>query len=590
MAARNSYIISKGFRNYFLFTILFAITDQLCATIDMIMVGNFVSADAFSALDLAIPAETIITGVFMLLTGGAGIISSRLIGDQNFHKASQVLTVSAITSCLTAICISITAYLFIDNITGLLCSDSELQQYLKEYLRIYLMGLPAIAIYTVAILIVNIDGKPQIAFGAVCAGCIGDIVFNIVFMQVMQMGVEGLALASIVSYIIPLLIILPLIGSRKLSFRFTRPGRGGFTMFCENIKAGVPYSLPYFAVCVITLIVNSAVLSRLGSDALYIWSAGYQILSIVIVIMDCIGGTILVTMGSMLAGCQDVSGLKILIRNCSAFSALLIGLIVALVIIFPIATASLFGYDLSGSAMPVENWISSIILFGIPYSICCTKAYLNQALGRETGSSIQILSLFAIAIATLLLCSVFKLEWMFASMPVAGVAFIVLDAIVTGVILHHNRNLSGYFLLPSYGDNVLMYQSVPYTKDGLNTALHSLEIFLERCELPPALCINANLVCEEMMLSIVEHNEGKDSDYFFDIIILDDTDEVKITIKDAGYPFNPIRRYNDTAADAILAGDDADLSLRLVNKLCHYLAYNYMYGQNTIYMSFRKNQ
>ncbi|MCQ2057127.1 MAG: ATP-binding protein [Bacteroidaceae bacterium] len=588
MAERNTYIISKGFRNYFLFTILFMVAEQTCTTIDMIMVGNMVNADAFSALDLVIPLETVSTGIFMLMTGGAGILASRLIGDQSFRKANQILTVSAVSVCLTAAVFSAAVLAGLDRITSALCPDMLLRPYLKEYLPIYMAGLPAMAFYTIVNLIVNIDGKPQIALYAVLAGCVGDIVLNLVFMLGMDMGVAGLALSTVISYLIPLSILLPFIGSKKCSFKFTWPESGIMKMLKENTKAGFPYSLPYIIMCLITLLINSLVLKKLGSDALYVWSAGYQILSIIIVIMDCVGGTILVTMGSMLAGCQDVSGLKILIRNCSIITISMVGIIIIPVLLFPIGAASIFGFNLNGSDLPIAKWISCIALFGIPYCICCIKSYLNQALGRETGSTIQLTGFFIITIAAVLACSVFRPEWIFPIMPVAGIAAMILDAIVCGIIFRLNKNYSYYFLIPSYGEQVLMYQSVPYSRDGLNNALHKLEVFLDRCELSPALCINVNLACEEMMLSIVEHNDGKDQDYFFDVIILDDDNDVKITIKDAGYPFNPIRRYNDTAADAINAGDDADLSLRLVNKLCQELTYNYMYGQNTIYMSFKK--
>lgn len=369
MAERNTYIISKGFRNYFLFTILFMVAEQTCTTIDMIMVGNMVNADAFSALDLVIPLETVSTGIFMLMTGGAGILASRLIGDQSFRKANQILTVSAVSVCLTAAVFSAAVLAGLDRITSALCPDMSLRPYLKEYLPIYMAGLPAMAFYTIVNLIVNIDGKPQIALYAVLAGCVGDIVLNLVFMLGMDMGVAGLALSTVISYLIPLSILLPFIGSKKCSFKFTWPESGIMKMLKENTKAGFPYSLPYMIMCLITLLINSLVLKKLGSDALYVWSAGYQILSIIIVIMDCVGGTILVTMGSMLAGCQDVSGLKILIRNCSIITISMVGIIIIPVLLFPIGAASIFGFNLNGSDLPIAKWISCIALFGIPYCI-----------------------------------------------------------------------------------------------------------------------------------------------------------------------------------------------------------------------------
>ena len=43
MEIRQSFIISKGFRNYFLYSLLFTIIEQVCIVVDMILVGNFVN-------------------------------------------------------------------------------------------------------------------------------------------------------------------------------------------------------------------------------------------------------------------------------------------------------------------------------------------------------------------------------------------------------------------------------------------------------------------------------------------------------------------------------------------------------------------
>ena len=106
----------------------------------------------------------------------------------------------------------------------------------------------------------------------------------------------------------------------------------------------------------------------------------------------------------------------------------------------------------------------------------------------------------------------------------------------------------------------------------------------------PATIVNVNLCCEELMLSIVDNNAGKNlgAGWFFDVFVIDDEDEIKVTVKDAGAPFNPVRKYTGNAVEAMNSGEDMELSLRLVNRICKEFSYNYMYGQNTIYLSFAK--
>ena len=96
MEPGHAFIISRGFKNYFLYSLLFTIIEQLCIVVDMILVGNFVNTDAFSALNLVGPVESRVIGLIMLLTGGAGIIASRRIGNQDFEGAFGSLSTAAI--------------------------------------------------------------------------------------------------------------------------------------------------------------------------------------------------------------------------------------------------------------------------------------------------------------------------------------------------------------------------------------------------------------------------------------------------------------------------------------------------------------
>ncbi len=573
-----------------MYSMLFTILEQVCAVIDMILVGNFVSATAFSALNLVIPIESLMTGLVMLFTGGAGIIASRLIGDQNFNGAYRTLTVACMSSLAMAAFFSISGLLLMDDIVTWLSPVPALFSYIRDYLGIYFAGLIPIAMYSVVMLIVNIDGKPDVVFVTVIISCILDIVFDIVFMKVLDLQVVGLALATVMSYVIPVLVLFPYLASRKCSFKFVFSTRGSLGILRDNLSMGLPYSLPYIATCLITLVVNTVVISSLGPYALYIWGAGYQMLSLTIVAMNCIGGTILVIMGSMLVGCHDMDGFHFLVKSCVRMSAVVVGVITLVILIFPRAFLSVFGYDLPDTDNRATYWLYWIVLFAIPYAICCIRVYVSQALDRKLLSVLPLVALFGFTIASLYILSDVSPEILFAAFPVSGVAFFMVDLLAVHFIGRMESYNSRFYLIPASDGLKSKCLSVPYTQEGLNGALVELSAFLDECGIGPAVGVSVNLCCEELMLSVVQNNADKGEGYFFDVFVLNDEEEVKITVKDAGSPFNPVRVYRKTAAEALASGEDMDLSLRLLNTMCKELTYNYMYGQNTIYMSFRKNQ
>ncbi|MCQ2152427.1 MAG: ATP-binding protein, partial [Bacteroidales bacterium] len=588
---RQSFIISKGFRNYFLYSLLFTIIEQVCIVVDMILVGNFVNADAFSALNLVVPVESIVTGLIMLTTGGAGIVASRCIGDQDFDRAFGALSVAVVSTLIIIALVSAMGLYFMDGIVRILCPEDVLAGYLRDYLGIYFLSLIPIALYSIVILLLNIDGKPAIALLMVASASALDIILDVVFMKYLGLGAKGVAFAGTASYTVPLFFLIPYLSSNRCSFKFMiRNGKLARDDFNENIITGIPYCLPYVIMCSIIFVINKLTLTKLGPFGLYVWGAGYQVLSLIIVTMDCIGGTILVIMGSMLVGSHDMTGFSIFAKRCSKVAAIVVGAMILVVMTFPEWTLSLFGYNLPSDLGNSLMWVRFIVLLGIPYTVCCLKIYVSQALNRKWISTVPLAIFFILTVGGFCLCAVLNPKWMFPSFLISGILFILSDFLACAILRRYLKGVSSYLLIPPQDSVKSKCISVAYSREGIESALPVLESFLDTMGTSPATIVNVNLCCEELMLSIVDNNAGKKlgEDWFFDVFVLDDEDEIKVTVKDAGSPFNPVRKYTGNAVEAMNSGEDMELSLRLVNRICKEFKYNYMYGQNTIYLSFAK--
>ena len=590
MENRNTFIISRGFRNYFASSILLMIIEQVCSILDMVLVGNFVSADAFSALDLCLPVENLVHGVQLLLTGGAGIIASRHIGNQEFDKADKVLTVSLVSSALFALFASVIALMLLKPLVGLLCTDASLAPYLEDYLRVFFYGLIPMAIYASCSSILNVDGKPMVITLWASVACCVDLILDVVLMKFMGMGIEGQAYATIVSYILPVVAFIPYMTSRKCRYSFRLAGTEGFGIFGHNIKDGVSYSMPFLVSCLMLFILNSLVLDKMGTDGLYVWSVGFQIFSVGLLFMDCLGGNIIVTMGGMLAGCRDTIGLKTLLYRCLKITGIGIGAFTVLILIFPGTMLKLFGMDPSITIPGAVRDMRLISLFLLPFCLICIKTYFSMALERVKLAINAFAALFLSIIITVYIWGRISPDTMLAAIPFAGFFMAGVEALMSlHVRRHKHPDYSPYFLIPSMSTEGTLYLSIPYTNEGRDSALNRLAAFVEERNLPPSLGMGLNLCCEELMFNIQENNTQTGEGYFYDLFIIDDKDGIKVTVKDAGQPFNPIRKFEKSAGQALMEGDEEfDISLQIVNSMCQELNYNYMYGQNVIFMTFRK--
>ena len=590
MNERNPFIVKRGFRHFFSATIVLALVEQICQVIDMVLAGRFVNADAFSALELVFPYELFITSVLILLTGGAGVIASQFIGEQEFEKSNRVLSNALVLSLTVTAAITLLSLIFIDTLIRFLCADIELAGYIKEYLIVYIATLPLIAAYTALSEIINVDGKPEVATFAVVVAVTADVLLDIILMGMFDLGVTGVAFATFFSYLIPVLIFVIYFLLKRCSFKFMFKIREIFTDFKSVLRSGVPYSMPHLLTSVFCLLFNGAALYALGQEGVYAWGTGYQIMSIGIMIVNSIFGTILVTMGSMLHGCGDNEGLGILAKHCLTFCAISISAVIIPVIIFPGAVASLFGEG-STEVLHAIRWpVILSVLFLIPYTLCCLRTSLAQALSEVRLPFAPMLTLYPLTYLFILLFAIFLPEHLFLSLPAAGLVYISLDHIASGMLDKKHRDWMKFFQIPPSGSIRSLYISIPYTKEGLNGSLRQLETFLDGCRISGSLSYAINICSEELLMSIVEHNGHGRENYFFDFSVMEDKDSVKVVFKDAGRPFNPVRKFEKTAAEAYLDGENMHLSLQILNSMCKELSYNYMYGQNTIYMSFNKNR
>lgn len=569
--------------------LIFMVGEQVCLSANMIFVGQMVSPQAFAALDLAIPVEGLISALMLLLISGASLPASRHIGNQDFKSAARAITIAAISAVGASILISSLALLNIDSVVSFLSSDAELSYYLKDYLFVYFIQFLPMSLASVFILIAEIYGRPDIASKATIVSCVIDVVLDVILLKFTDLGAAAVAWADLAGYLIQIGLIILFLYQEKSIFRFQFPKckKEWVALGKENIQSGVSYCIPNLNLAFISLVANYLVLNKLGTEALFVWGVAYQVLTIVFMFLDCIGGTVLVTMGSMLVGFGEMDGLKVLVKKCLLATLLTVGPVVALVVAFPELAFALFGENSLENPLLSNKWLRIIVLFSIPYSVCVIKAYLTQTLERRAMSSALFLGFVTLTIGSFALLALFKPEFMFLGLTVAGFAFVFLDLGASIPVRMRHPECRGYFLIPDNKGSEAFYESVPYTYEGLDAALLDITKYLNGTTVPEALRGSINLCCEELAMSLVKKNIDKGDGYFFDISIVEEDENVKVSIKDAGKPFNPVRSF-DAPDGSDMNLEDETLSLRLVNVLCKDLTYNYMYGQNAIFMNFSK--
>lgn len=196
---------------------------QLYNTVDAWVVGNFVSNEAFSAIGTISPITNFIIGFFSGFSGGATIVIAQFFGAKRYDDVGKAVH--------TAISLVLSSCLFI-TVAGLVLSPTLLRLMktpdsvfadANTYLQVYFIGSSATMIYNIGAGILLAIGDSKRPFIFLVISALINVVFDLVFVLIFDLGVAGVAIATVVAQVISaLLVIIVLMRSDtcvRLSFK-----------------------------------------------------------------------------------------------------------------------------------------------------------------------------------------------------------------------------------------------------------------------------------------------------------------------------------------------------------------------------------
>ena len=214
---------------------------QMYNMVDTWVVGRFVSNEAYAAVGTAGPIINMLIGFFMGLSSGAGVVISQFYGakryDQVHRTVHTAVTMTLVMGVvLTAIGMGATPFLLRFMKTPPMVMPESI-----AYLRIYFSGAMGMLIYNMGAAILRAvgDSKRPFYYLVVCA--IANTVLDLFFVIVLGMGVQGVALATILSQgISAALILITLLRTRDCIRLELRQLRLHWDMLGKIIRVGIP--------------------------------------------------------------------------------------------------------------------------------------------------------------------------------------------------------------------------------------------------------------------------------------------------------------------------------------------------------------
>ena len=179
------------------------LTVVLYNVVDRAFIGHIegIGRDAFTGIGLVMPVTYIITAFANLCgTGGAPLCSiARGRGDN--QRASRVMGCSFALLLLLGAALTVFFYLFHEPILYLAGGSPETVPHARNYLLIYLAGTIPVMISLGMNPFINSQGFGSIGMMTVLLGAVINLVLDPIFIFLLDMGVQGAALATVIAQV-----------------------------------------------------------------------------------------------------------------------------------------------------------------------------------------------------------------------------------------------------------------------------------------------------------------------------------------------------------------------------------------------------
>lgn len=177
--------------------------------------------DALAALGIVLPITLIIQAFAGLIGLGAAPRASIKLGEGNKKESDKIFNTSLVLLLIVGIVISLLTYFFAKPLCiAFGCPQSALE-FATSYLKIYSFGTLFVLFAQGLNPFITAQGASMIAMFSILIGAIINIALDPLFIFVLNMGVKGASLATVVSQSISFLWIIAFFFSKKSIFKFS---------------------------------------------------------------------------------------------------------------------------------------------------------------------------------------------------------------------------------------------------------------------------------------------------------------------------------------------------------------------------------
>ena len=176
---------------------------QQCYNIaDTLIVGRVLGADALAAVGSSYALIVFVTSVFIGLCMGCSAVFSMQYGSNDFKEMRRSIFSSIVLVGGVTLFLNVCSLVFLSPIIRILQTPPEVERMVHDYLLIIFLGMVPVCVYNFYAFLLRAVGNSLVPLVFLIVSVVLNIVLDVLMMVTLDMGVEGAALATVISQIV----------------------------------------------------------------------------------------------------------------------------------------------------------------------------------------------------------------------------------------------------------------------------------------------------------------------------------------------------------------------------------------------------
>lgn len=265
------------------------IFQQLYNIADSWVAGRFIGQNALAAVGNSYEITLIFIAFAFGCNMGCSVTVSGFFGAKDYNRMKSAVYTAMLATGIVCACMMVSGLVFSDSLLQWIKTPEEVLAGSKQYLDIYLWGLPFLFFYNLSTGIFSALGDSRTPFMFLVISSLSNIVLDVLFVTAFQMGVSGVAWATFLCQGVSCVLAVITVLKRLRKFKSVGSAKWFDWMILKKfLSIAIPSTLQQSFISVGNIIIQS-IINGFGTEVMAGYSGAIKLNNLVITSFTTLG-------------------------------------------------------------------------------------------------------------------------------------------------------------------------------------------------------------------------------------------------------------------------------------------------------------